>query len=169
MRRLLSESLEVCGIFQKMIMKPIWYSSTSLHTVYIRIYTYTSYLNHYSRSREIFGVQKKTNMIKKMSIPSLELFILSSPKVIVIGTEGFFQPFRSWQRWNPRNQVDGCSLNPNRSFGPAIVSALRGPLDSQSMGQGVKGEGVWVVQRVLWNLGGDVLVTTGFFGKELVY
>lgn len=25
MRRLLSESLEVCGIFQKMILKPIWY------------------------------------------------------------------------------------------------------------------------------------------------
>ena len=51
-------------------------------------------------------------------------------------------------------EVDGCSLNPNRSFGPAIVSALRGP-------------SVWVAQMGELELGWWFVVVTTCLFKEI--
>ena len=105
MGRLLSESLEVCGIFQKMIMKPIWYSSTSLHTVYIYtyIYIYPTWITTVDQGRVCV---QNTNMIKYEYLPwncyisspkvslthVISLFFKRNVSLVIVSNGRFFSP-----------------------------------------------------------------------------
>lgn len=73
-----------------------------------------------------------------------------------------FSARRSWQRCHGIPSGRWLFFESQSILWPRRCQCPSWSFGQSSRGQAVKGEGVWVVQRVLWNLGGDVVVTTGF-------